>query len=723
MNSVDDAILFEILRHRLWTINQEAAATIGQVSGSPIANEALDLNCALLNSLGEVIVVGPYIVAHAAALDCVVNNVVENYSKNPGYGPGDMYLTNNPYAGALHQSDVALVAPIFAEGKIVLWSGSVVHQTDVGGPIPGMATPDATSIYEEAIPFSPVRIVESGKIRKDIEDEYLIRSRTPHLNALDLRGQVAANLLQASRINELIDRYGLDALENVVARLRSSVEVSLRKRLLELPDGRWRHASFVEHDGLSNEVYPVRLTMTKRGDTLELDFSGSADQAPATINCSEGALRGYTLSAILTILTYDMPAVPGAIWSAVSLKTREGSVVDPIWPAGVAAGNGSVGHAVRTCVNVCLSMMLDGSQTYQGQAISSGISSYAGQSIYGTTQGGKPYSTLIMDSMAGGGGARPGTDGADTIGMINAPAALISNVETHEHNYPILFLWRRQTIDSAGPGRFRGGIGAEHALTPYRGNSVQFTVFGHGIQYPASAGLAGGEPGECNSYGIYRGAVSFERGRLPTCPEHIKHDFEPLPAKDTGELRTGDVFYQRYSGGGGFGDPLERDPEAVLQDLIGGRISLAAARSRYGVEVDMGTTSSPIIDVSSTEARRLKIRAQRLGSGHDLNLAIQDVGHSVRRISSSLGVESAHSSQSLICLWCGSSAGHIGDNPKLILKSVVTTISEFSSTGGLQDGSDRFCLRRFFCPNCGRQLDVEVNLVNSKPLRSMEPFI
>ena len=192
----------------------------------------------------------------------------------------------------MHQPDVVVVAPIFVEGELTMWCGSVVHQPDVGGPLAGSVTTGAHSIYQEAIPLTPVRMVEAGRIRKDLEREYLVRSRLPELNALDLRGQIAANRLQATRVVELCARYGRDRVLAAVDNLVDSTERRFRARLRELPDGRWRSLSLVEHDGVQDAVYRVALTMDKRDDELTLDFTDSSDQAPALINCSTGTLYG-----------------------------------------------------------------------------------------------------------------------------------------------------------------------------------------------------------------------------------------------------------------------------------------------------------------------------------------------------------------------------------------------------------------------------------------------
>ena len=308
-----DAALFEVLRNRLWAINDEAVDAIVAVSGSPIATEGNDFNSGILTAGGEVALAGPYVLVHAAALGQVVRHVIEQFGDQPGIGPGDMFITNDTYVGAPHQPDVMVVAPVFRDNRLIAWCGSCVHQNDVGGPVPGSITVGATSIYEEAVPMAPTRIVEGGELLDDVEQEYLGRSRTPELNRLDLLGQIEANQVVTRRLNGLCDRYGTDTVVAVLDGLIDRTEAAVRTRLATLPDGRWRHRGLIEHDGIDDTVYEIGLTMTKRGDSLHLDFTDASPQAPALINTSRAITSSYAMAAVMTVLGYGLPWTPGGI--------------------------------------------------------------------------------------------------------------------------------------------------------------------------------------------------------------------------------------------------------------------------------------------------------------------------------------------------------------------------------------------------------------------------
>jgi N-methylhydantoinase B len=700
-----DAILFEVLRHRLWAINDEAATTIARVSGSPVANESYDFNTALMDRDGNVVVIGAYVMAHACALDRVVRYVIDEHSEDPGFGPGDMYVTNDPYVGAMHQPDVVVVAPIFVDGALTMWCGSVVHQPDVGGPLAGSVTAGARSIFQEAIPLTPVRMVENGRIRSDLEREYLIRSRLPELNALDLRGQIAANRLQATRVVELCARYGRDRVLAAVDNLVDSAERRFRARLRELPDGRWRSLSLVEHDGVEDAVYRVALTMDKRDDALSLDFSDSSDQAPALINCCTGTLYGYALAALLTLLAYDLPWSPAALLRATTIRTRSGSVVDARWPAGVSMGNTAVGHAIRTVVNICTVNMLDGAEAYEALVMASCMGSFAGQNISGVRGDGSRFGTMLLDSLAGGGGARAFADGVDTAGVINSPKAAIGNVEVNEHNYPLLYLWRRQTPDSGGPGRYRGGLGEDHAYVLHGADAMESTQFAHGVEQPTALGVAGGEPGSLHSFAVVRGGRDLAARR----PEELPGSVDVLAPKGTVQLTADDVFVHRCGGGGGLGDPLERPVEEVARDLADGLITAGAtARDYFVIAARDGG-----VDADATAAARAAERDRRLAGAPAPSPPSPPPGRRLSRHAVLAG-------DLCSCSHCGRPWGRLGEELKRGLAVEEVPVADRWPQAASVRGAERFVIRRFRCPGCGTQVETEVNLAGAPFVSSFD---
>ncbi len=601
------------------------------------------------------------------------------------------------------------------------WCGTTVHQSDVGGPVAGSIAVGAQSIFDEPIPLPPVKIVEGGRTRRDVEREYLIRSRTPDLNALDLLGQIAANRLQTQRILELCQRYGTDSVVGTFDWLTDSTERRLRERLRELPDGRWRHVGFVEHDGVDDLIYPVRLTMTKADDHLELDFSASCEQAPGLINCPVGLTRAFVLATVMPLLGYDgMPWVPAAFERVISLRTRPGTVTHAQWPAGVSLGGTSTGHEVRTCINACLARLLGASGRHGHKVMASCMSSAPGQTIGGRRADGVSFTSMLLDAQLGGGGARAFADGTDTSGLMHSPGGACANIEVNESNFPILYLWRAERADSGGPGRYRGGIGGHHAFTPHEADGpIELTVWAHGVEQPTAAGVQGGEPGTPNGFLLLHDGVSSMAAN-GACREPGADSMraEVPEAKSRALLQEGDVLLSWCGGGGGLGDPLDRDPELVADDVINGHpVSPASAVADYGV-ILVSTSGSWVVDRQLTHEERRRRRIQRLGGREPLE---PNAGPVVgRRIDHHLVYDRDSRDGALLCGHCGLELGPSDENVKRHLVQEEVPSGYRWSLVTRHPGSARFVVRRFYCPHCATQLDVEVNMRDAPLLYSTE---
>ena len=615
-----DPFTFEIIRHRLDSINDEAAITLRQVSGSPVAVEANDLNTAITTADGTVVACGHYVLCQLASMDLVAADIMREYTDSPGFGPGDQFLTNDPYVGTLHQPDVVVVAPVFADGRLVAWCGSSVHQFDVGGPSAGGMTFDAGSIFDEPTPLPPIRIVAGDWVQRDVERDFLQRSRTPHLNELDLRGQIAANRATSAAILALCARYGADVLAEVMAGLVTATERQLRARLRELPDGRWRHVSYLERGAPQpddSDIYAVRLTTTKRGDSLELDFSDSSPQAPGAINAAYPALVNFAVAALLIYLCGDLPWVPGAILRVCRIRSKEGTIAHARWPAGVAMSTSSSCQAIRVCVNVCVGRMLEGSPALSAHAMASCCSSGGGGGVFaGVIADGEAFAAMTLDELTGGGGATGSHDGISSSGTTTSPGAACADVEVNESYLPLLYLRRAEVTDSGGPGRFRGGLGGLNIICPHATAApVTILSFAQGLQHPAAAGLAGGEPGGQSIYLVtdVSAALGLADGMPgPGTPGPGTAVDWSLPSQDSA-MRAGQAHIAVSQGGGGYGDPLTRDPRSVAADVTAGAVTAGRAGLDYGVVVTEGADGEWTADLDSTESLRQCLRRERLG--------------------------------------------------------------------------------------------------------------
>ncbi|MFZ0667637.1 MAG: hydantoinase B/oxoprolinase family protein [Acidimicrobiales bacterium] len=720
MNGAEmNPITFELLRHRLLAINDEATFTIMKVSANQIATDSNDLNSALMTADGEVVVFGVWILVHSCSLNTLVGRIKEQYSENPGINPGDMFMSNDPYITGRHQLDVVVVAPVFHDDRIIAWTGTIVHQNDVGGPVPGGFAVGARSIYEEAIPMAPIKIVESENIRRDVEAEYLIRSRTPELNRLDLLAQIAANRLHGERVLDLCKQYGVDEFTGTLDMLLRSTESRLRRRLTSLPDGRWRNVSYMEHDGVKDDVYRISLVMTKVGGDLELDFRESSDQAQGLVNAPHGTMRCFALVALLALLGFDdLPWIPGAFERVVRFTTRPGTVTHASWPAAVSMSGTGAGQAVRTVVQQCVAAMLDASDEYESKIMTSGMTSAPGVAISGRNLRGEGFSSILVDAQLGGGGARSFADGVDTAGLLHSPGATTSNIELNEQKYPLLYLHRLERADSGGPGMTRGGVGSEHQwILREPSDDMELILFGHGVQQPTATGLRGGEPGSQNAFLFNRGgtadAMRLVEGGIPDGRKEVP------PPKLITTIQVGDLFTSWCAGGGGMGDPLDRDPEAVCHDVEEGLVTPQGASRDYGVVVgaEYGRWS---VDPRETARRRREMRSHRLGGTEPIDPAPGRL-HTGRRVSSTLELVSSASVSSYACRRCGHVLCPSDENVKLSLVMSESPTWERWSLSEDYEGATRFVLRRFFCPTCAVQMFVDVNLRGEEPTWSLEP--
>jgi N-methylhydantoinase B len=699
----------EIIRHRLEAINADAGETLVRVSGSQIASEAGDYNTALMSADGAVVSCSKSIVVQSTSLNLIVSDLLARYGENPGIGPGDQFLTNDPYLGALHQPDVSLLAPIFHAGRLVAWSGATVHEPDVGGPVGGGFNHNARSIFDEPLPIAPIRIVEGGRLRADLERDYLARSRTPELNRLDLMGQIAANRAAAERLGEIIDRYGAGTLTAAIDQLLDRTEAAFRQRLSALPDGTWRDVAYIEHERqqgeafLPNQVYAVRLTLTKAGDRLVLDFSDSDPQAPGAVNCAYPALANFAMAAVLVQLCYGLHWAPGAVWRAVEIRSRPGTIAHAAWPAGVAMSTGTSGQAVRNVVSACVARLLDASPESCRLAMAASQSTGAGgMSIAGRRADGRSFHTLFLDELTGGGGALFDRDGADASGTATSVGATPSNVETNEAAFPVLYLTRRELPDSGGPGRQRGGVGAIWSYRPHRTPAtIALLSMAQGLQHPATLGLVGGEPGFASGFAVAPQAGAGDGW------DGVGVD-GPLPAPaDSPGVRLTERLIASSQGGGGFDDPLLRDPEAVREDVAEGLVTAQAAARDYAVVI-----TNEAVDLAATETLRQARRRERLGGRAPRP---RDRMRAGRRLSSHFDVDGGR----VVCAGCGHDVCAAGApiQPNLVLDEVPAG-QRFPLTDRYA-GSERFRVRRSYCAGCGTQVDVQVALAGEPLLETV----
>lgn len=611
-----DPLTYEIVRNRLAAITQEMGDALKRMSGSVVVTDCNDFGAAILDEAGDVVHVGLYNTQLAASVDMAVKWTLENRAEKPGIRAGDMWLCNDPWVGGgLHQNDVSVMAPLFHDGQLFAWTAAVCHQVDLGGVSPGSWSVNGMDVFWESIPVPPVRIVEDGEIRPDIEDVYLRRSRVPKLIALDLRAKIGANNVAQEQIRALIAKYGADTVKAVMRRSLDDAEGRLRRKLQSFPDGSW---SAVAHQDSARsgdrDVYKIVVTMTKRDDRLTFDFTGTDTQADGFINCTYAGLRGGIMPIVLTQLCADIPWAPGGLYRCLDIVSEPGTVNNCTFPAGIGKASVASAWATQNAVSECVAAMLNTHPTHRQSLMSVCCGTWDLTLLAGVDQRGNGFVTMICDSMAGGLGARVDADGVDTGGLNCIPMGRVADVEMNEFSFPMLYLWRREEPDSGGPGRYRGGVGASSCFIPHDTpiGGVHLVVSAPGKAIPQAPGLSGGYPANTEFDVLVRGSAvraALAEGRIPASLEELGGDREVVPPHLETDVGHDDVYYTHWQGGGGFGDPLLRDPAAVAHDLQEGKVSAAAATGIYGVVLDASGT----IDADQTDRQRNQMRRQRAG--------------------------------------------------------------------------------------------------------------
>jgi N-methylhydantoinase B len=600
-----DPITFSIIRHRLYRVVEEAVITLKHVSGSAITNEGHDLMVSLYQADGSLLMGGVGFLHHLTSAAEACKSIIRRFEGQ--IHEGDIFLLNDPYTAALHTSDVYLVSPIHHEGVLIAWSACFVHVSDIGAMNPGGFAPDAQDIFTEGFSSPGIKLVDAGQLRKDVWDTLLNMVRNPEMVALDLRSMIACNNVARERMIALFEKYGATTVDEACKALIEQSEKQLRERLRELPDGCWQSRQYLE---VKSEIYRVVLSMSKKGDTLTFDFTGSSPQSKYSVNCSKWASLGGLFAPLFPLLCYDIVWNEGVI-RPIKMIAPEGTIVNCQRPAPVSVATVGAIQSVNNAACSTIGKMLAASDKYADEATAVWHANHFAIFMFGNNQRGRLAIGILTETFAGAGGARTFGDGVDIGGEIPNPISRMANVETIEATFPIRYLFRRRLVDSGGPGKFRGGAGGEMAIVAHDApdGGIHYVLSGKGPKFPQSEGLAGGFPGAANDYiWIHGPEESRAADRFPDKIDDIAGDKEPI-SWGVFPLMGNDALYLRWNGGGGIGDPLERDPDKVFSDVTYGVISARAAKDVFGVVID-----SNAVDIPATSSRRDTLRQARAGA-------------------------------------------------------------------------------------------------------------
>jgi len=567
-----DAVDLEVVKASLSGIVQEMQNSLFRTGFSTIVRESQDASCALMNAQGDVVAQHVVLPLHIGAFPACCTAVLKTFGS--AITEGDAFVINHPYdGGSPHAPDICVITPVFVGGALFGFCGSIAHKSDIGGPVPGSCSGQAREIFAEGLHLPAMRYQRNYAPNIDLERIIAANSRTPELVLGDIRGQLGADRLGERRLQELVAKYGRDKILASYARLFDIGEARVRAAVAEWADGRYQAERFVDDDGIALEQ-PVRIHVVaeKRGDRLHFDFSGSADQTQGPANIRPPLVQAACAYALISLIDPHM-YVSSGLPRAFSIDAREGSVLNPRFPAPVNTYNPTV-HALVDALFAALAPIVPAKVRADGSGSRSIIIGGRG------TYTGKGY--VQYEIIAGGAGARATKDGASGI-TVNQSNARIAPVEIIESEFPTRVTRFELIRDSGGAGQFRGGLGIRREYLNLADARFSIRSMKHIIPPNGMAGGKTGRPGD-----IWINPDTDHAKRLPT-------RYADYP------LHAGDVFRLDTPGGGGYGDPRARLAGRVLADVREGYVSPEAAERDYGVVLSADNKS---VDATATARKR-----------------------------------------------------------------------------------------------------------------------
>lgn len=556
-----DPIFASVLQRRLRAITQEMGLTLLRTTRSPILNEARDFVTGLYDARGRILEQAEYIPILAFALQPACRAVIAAFGDD--VHPGDVFLHNDVFSGGNQNNDVAVFRPVFHEGRLVAWAATKGHQADIGGAQAGGYNPRATEVWQEALRIPPLRIVAEGRLRRDVWNLVLANVRLP-IVAEDLQAQIGGTVVGERGVRELYQRHGAEAIERHLEFLFDAAERRMRSELARIPDGTYRGESTVFYDGHHpGSRHRIVVTIGKRGSDISFDYTGTDPQTVGFVNAPFASSYSAIILTLLMLVDPDVPHNDGLL-RPISVNIPKGTILNAEFPAATTFGNTLAGPHSDAIFRALAPAL--------PERVSAGWNRMLGMTVTGTDpRRGRRYVDILFLALKGGSGAVAGCDGYDHIGLINTAGGILAqDYEMLEIQTPHLLRRHEYLADSAGAGRWRGGLGVETEFE-IQGDDVTGITFGDGVEEEARAfGLGGGGPGSLNTLEL----------RTPDRATVVPR------SKDVTAIPRGTVFHQRAGGGGGYGDPHLRPVELVAAEVRDGVISPEAARRDYGVEVN-----------------------------------------------------------------------------------------------------------------------------------------
>jgi N-methylhydantoinase B len=562
-----DPISFEVIRNALVAATDEMVLALKRSAYSTNIKTRSDFSCAFFDADLRAVAQGFAQPVHLGSMVEQVPKAVLAYGPDR-LGPGDVIVTNDPHPSGVHLNDVSLISPVHWEGELLGYVANLAHHVDVGGGAPA-SIGAFREVFQEGVIVPPVRMVEGGRIVDDVFRLILAQIRSKHETGGDFRAQIAANATGVRRVQALVARFGLPLIRDTMAELLAYTERRTRAELEALPHGTYEAEGFVDTDGYTDAPVHLRARVELTASGVRFDMTGCDPQRRAPVNSTYAMTFSACAYALKCLIDPDLPVNDG-FYRVLDVHAPPGTVANCTWPAPVVGG----WETQTRLVDVLFKALLPAFP----ERLPAGTKGMMCQAGFGSLDVEAGSYVCFYDTFAGGYGGRAGSDGPDAVqahgqNTENAP------VEETELNYPVRIERLGLVEDSEGPGRRRGGLGLRKDY--HFDLHTTFTVLADRDR-AGPHGVLGGDPGRVAEYVHVRDGVETR-----------------LSAKTTLDLVPGDVISVRTCGGGGYGPATERDPEAVLRDVLEGKVSAERAREVYRVAID-----GRRVDHEGTEALR-----------------------------------------------------------------------------------------------------------------------
>jgi N-methylhydantoinase B len=581
MHQTTDPVTREIIKNALMSAADTMALTVVRTARSAVIKHGMDFSTALFTADGQQVAQGLTLPAHLGSMAPALEGVMKAFGDD--VQPGDIFANNDPYEGGSHLPDIFLFKPIFAFDTLVGWSCCIGHQTDIGGRIAGGNACDNTEIYQEGLLLPPLKLYDRGVLNRAVWRILEKNVRVPEKVLGDVQALLAAVRFGERDFLRLVDEYGLEDVKSYMADILDTTERMTRAEIDALPDGEWEFTDYVDNDGIDLRPIAIHVRVKIQGDEVYVDFDGTSPQAKGSINPNFAYTKSQVYAVMKCLIDPSIQSNSG-FFRPFKITAPEGCFVNPQHPAPVAA-RGMSGFRICHALFGAMAKALPGKVPGAWGGGEVGLS-FGG---YHPNRKAWVYLEFNNDGPRGGG---PRVDGADGLA---APIHNMANtpIESIEADQPLLVERYALVPDTGGPGMYRGGMSmvrefrllAEEATFQLRSDRQDFLAWG----------AEGGKPG------------------TPT-RNYLNPDTEnrEIPGKHLMTLKKGDLYRCIQAGAGGYGDPLERDVHAVLEDVQQEKFSLEYVRREYGVVMDSETLR---LDLEATKELRARMRSERAQDG------------------------------------------------------------------------------------------------------------